>query len=152
MGHYDSGTSGTRVYFSEAETLPIHATASGIATLAFGDGALINHVLSGKLERMTQNTPTDRESLMSLINQAQLNGYVFADQTFERDVCAVAVPFFERSISPNGAIACAFPKSRIDETDITAVAARLWQASRSISRELGGSIPSSIQSFSIKAA
>ena len=34
--HHDALIHGTRVYFDEAELLPLHATASGLAMLAFG--------------------------------------------------------------------------------------------------------------------
>ena len=57
--HHDPMAHGTQVHFDEAELLPLHATSSGLAVLAFADRSLLERLLAGKLTGYTPNTPTD---------------------------------------------------------------------------------------------
>ncbi|MEM6462631.1 MAG: IclR family transcriptional regulator [Pseudomonadota bacterium] len=138
---HDGRVGGTRVYFSEADMLPMHATASGLSALAFGPPDILKKVLARKLESYTEYTPTDPQALLAKVEEARRKGYAVSNQTYEREVCSVSAPFFENSAKASGAISVAIPATRIDETKINEVARHLWQISDAVSDQLGGAVP-----------
>lgn len=137
----DGGAGGTRVYYSAADMLPLHATASGIATLAFGPPELLDRVLNSKRKIYTGATITDDKKLIDLVSSARKKGYAFSDQAFELEVSSFAAPFFEKGAHAYGAIAVALPSSRLSKFNENELAQRLWQTSEAISNALGGNIP-----------
>ncbi len=78
--HFDALIHGTRVYFDEAELLPLHATASGLAMLAFGPADLLPKLLKTKLKPSTGYTITDTELLKQAVEQVRNHGIAFVDQ------------------------------------------------------------------------
>jgi len=141
----DGGTGSTRVYFSEADMLPLHATSSGLAALAFGPDELLKKVKAKKLESYTKYTAIDQEQLIELVNETKDNGYAYSHQTFEDEVCSVAVPFFETEPHAIGTLAIAVPRVRMDALAVSEIAQLLWQESQIISHELGGTIPAPLK-------
>ncbi|MEM7288835.1 MAG: IclR family transcriptional regulator C-terminal domain-containing protein, partial [Pseudomonadota bacterium] len=101
----DGGVGGTRVYFSEAEILPLHATASGIAALAFGQPHLLENVGNSKPQKYTDATVTDTEAILGLVMDTRERGFAITDQSFEPEVSSMAVPFFENNSFAYGTIA-----------------------------------------------
>jgi len=140
----DGGVGGTRVYFSEAEILPLHATASGLAGLAYGPTNLLGSIRQADLRRYTETTITDFQSLMSLVNEVRVKGFTMTDQSFEPEVSSIAVPFFEGSTFAYGTIAVAVPSSRMENLDKDYLTKMLSDTARQITRELGGEIPTQL--------
>ncbi len=148
----DFGTGGTRVYFSEAEMLPLHATASGLAALAFGDPSLLKQSLKSGLKKFTDHTISGTEELERQVSQTRENGFAFAEQTYEREVSSIAVPFYENSGFAYGTISVAVPTSRMNAGTRQRFAGALAKASKDISTELGGNLPEQLEQAWYRAA
>ena len=63
VSHVEPGRHGTQVHFDPSEMLPLHATASGLAVLAFGPRGLRDRVLAGPLAAHASATVTDGADL-----------------------------------------------------------------------------------------
>lgn len=140
----DGGHHGTRVSFDDAEILPFHATSSGLAMLAFSDAAFVDAVLSQHLNAFTSTTSTDLDDIRTLIAQARTGGFSYANQTYEAEVCSVAIPFFGHTENAIGTLAIATPTTRMDDAIRDGFLRRLIAASTALSRDLGGRIPPEI--------
>lgn len=145
--YFDACSAAIRVNFSEAEMLPLHATSSGMAALAFGPPGLLETLTSKKLASYTPHTITDIEDLRNAVEEVRAKGYASLHQSYEADVCSVAVPFFEGGPYAYGTIAVAIPASRFDPERIPELAEGLWRASEAISQQLGGHIPDNLKSL-----
>ena len=130
-----------RVSIEAGLTLPLHATASGLAYTAFARPERRDRVLARKLTRITGTTPITREALAALIAQTQARGYSRADQTFEAEVQGVAVPLFGPDGFACGAMAVAIPTSRVTDAYEQTIIAALAPAARDATLGLGGRIP-----------
>jgi DNA-binding IclR family transcriptional regulator len=141
--HKDAMLHGTRVFFDAAQTPPLHATATGLITLAFGPEGLLERVLKSPLERMTEMTITDPEQLLGAVRHTRDRGYSFSDQSLEIEVCSFGMPIFDRHGIANAAIAVALPRSRVTPDKTSQILAALGQASRELTTTLGGRLPDS---------
>ena len=139
--YHDSGIGGTRVYFSQAEILPFHATSSGLSALAFGAPEILKKVLKSDLVRFTEFTVSEKADLSALVEAARSNGFANINESFEKEVCSVAAPFYHNGIHAYGAIAIAVPASRMDEDKVKKLATELWNTCCMVSNDLGGVIP-----------
>ena len=140
----DGGILGTRVGFDEAELLPFHATSSGIAMLAFGPDTMKDELHTRQLKSYTSSTTSDLDEVHRLISKAREQGYVATDQTYEDDVCSVALPFFGADDFAVGTIAIATPSARMTDKMRPLFATRLGNAARAITTDLGGQVPATL--------
>ncbi|MCH2164425.1 MAG: IclR family transcriptional regulator [Marinovum sp.] len=140
----DGGNSATRVAFDEAEILPFYATSSGIAQLAYGPATMVEEVMGKGLERFTRHTPQNHEAVDELIGQTRARGYASVDESYEADVCSVAVPFFDTDAMARGTLAIATPAARMTEDMRRTIITRLTQTSQALTKSLGGRVPSQL--------
>lgn len=98
-----------------SQILYYHATASGLAYLAFASEETANTILSMPREKLTEETMTSRSELRKLMAFFRGQGFSQTRNTFEVDVSSVAMPFFLDSIDPAGTISLALPRG--DLTD-----------------------------------
>ena len=143
----DGGHSGTRVGFDRAELLPFHATSSGIAMLAFGPQKLLKTTLAKGLKKFTNETSISTQAVDALIIKARAAGYAFANQSFEDEVCSVAVPFFGPSEFAIGTIAIATPASRMSDDMRERSVAQLTEVSTQLTVDLGGKVPANVSNI-----
>ncbi len=139
--HCDGGISGTRVGFDASEILPLHATSSGIAMLAFGSVSLIDKLSGKKLPTFTDKTDTDPVSVRKTVLTTRDLGYSFLNQTYEDEVCSIALPFYCHSKIAAGVIAVATPRYRMTEDAQNHFLKHAMATARTVSSELGGQIP-----------
>ncbi len=138
IGSAEAQQRATRVFIDPSEPLPFHATASGIAYLAFGDPAWREKTLKARsFAAVTPHTPTQAAQIRALVEQTRQRGYAVSDQTFENEVVGVAVPFFDEHGCAQGTLAIATPTSRIGPDTVLRHAGLLARASRQLSRDLG---------------
>ncbi len=142
----DAGSGGTRVYFDQADMLPLHATASGLVMLSFGEPGILARAVQEPLIRYTDYTVTDPDTLNARVNKARRVGFSYSDQAIEVEVCSVAVPFFDGGNYAAGSIATAVPATRMSKSSKAQFVEALWRTSEKISSELGGSIPDKLRS------
>ncbi|MEX0337923.1 MAG: IclR family transcriptional regulator [Arenibacterium sp.] len=98
-----------------SQMLYYHATASGLAFLAFASTETVNKILKLSREKMTEATVTSKKELLAQAAKFKAQGYSQTRNTFENDVASIGMPFFGDATDPAGSIALALPK--IDLTD-----------------------------------
>ncbi|MHA7776798.1 IclR family transcriptional regulator [Roseibium sp. M-1] len=139
--HHDALIHGTRVYFDEAELLPLHATASGLAMLAFGPDQLLKTLLKKTLKPSTGYTITDPNLLRETVEQVRTEGIAFVDQGFEEHVSSFAAPVFADMPEAAGTIAVATPTVRMTDALKAKIRSRLPLAAAEVTEKLGGIVP-----------
>lgn len=108
-------TAGVRVHLDPSEELPLHATASGIAFLSVCPAGILDQTFAKLLTRYTDATPTERDSVMALANQAADLGFAMGDGTYETDAIGIAVPVFNVTGEACGSLAVSTPRSRLTD-------------------------------------
>ncbi len=140
--HADPRRHGIQVHFDEAELLPLHATSSGMAYLAFADGTLVRKVLSRKLKAYTKHTVTEPDQIRRQIENARASGFGLVAQGFDYDVTSQAVPVFGPDGNAIGAIAVAVPNVRFTTEKSLEIRKTLLRAFQQINHSIGGVVPS----------
>jgi IclR family acetate operon transcriptional repressor len=139
--HADIQIHGTRVYFDEAELLPLHATSAGLAMLAFGPDDLLEKVLASPLEDYSGMTITDPAALVEAVVRARKDGFAVSNQGFEKEVYSLAMPIFGKNLEMVGTLSVALPVSRMNEEMRKNIISGLRSGSANVSDALGGVIP-----------
>lgn len=134
--HAIESTKANRVSVPVGELLPLHATASGIAFLAFADSSIRERALAGPFEAFTPHTVTNSLALATLIDDARARGYSIGAQGFEDGVSSVAAPILAADKLAIGALAIAAPRARIREGDIEQYGAAIMDAAHAIGGRL----------------
>ncbi|MCV2869270.1 IclR family transcriptional regulator [Defluviimonas sp. WL0002] len=150
--HVDPRRHGTQVHFDEADMLPLHATASGVAVLAFGTDALRQQVLRGELHAYADNTVTRPEALCALIERAAQTGMGEVSKAFDNEVASRAMPIFDAEGSVAGALAVAMPLARMTEQKKRETAKSLREGMKKVTRAIGGVVPEHYAALARQAA
>lgn len=128
----------TRVWVNPSQLLPFHATASGLAFLAFAAPEVRDGVFAeGELVRYTKNTVVDEEELRAQLDQIRNRGFAFAPGSFEVESSGVAAPIFSSSGDAFGSVAIAGVASRMTKDRQLKAARLVVGASVEISRAIG---------------
>ena len=126
------------VSLRQSETLPLHATASGQAFLAFAAPEVLAEVLAQPLAAFTPWTLTTPEKLRDAVQEARTNGFSVVDKSYDDDVHGVAVPVFGRNgTTAIGALAIASPRHRMTETVKAQILNEVRATARELSRLMG---------------
>lgn len=132
----------TRVYVNPSQPLPYHATASGIAYLAYSDDAALEAVLQEKdFKAHTAHTARSRGALLSQISDARQRGFAISARTFEVEVIGIAAPFFDGDSKSYGTIAVASVASRLTQESMQTIAAAVRRAAIEVTSAMGGEPP-----------
>lgn len=145
IAHKEGTTHGTRVHIDPAELIPLHATASGWAVMAYAHEALTKQVLASNLKSWTNSTIVDRARLVNKIEDTRASGFGRSDQGFENGVYGIAAPLFDKNQTCIGAIAIATPTSRQSDRLDALIKEELAKASRRITHGWGGIIPTKME-------
>lgn len=121
---------GVKVMMEDADFLPVHATASGAAVLAF----------DADPETIIAASP-DPETLHARVATARAKGYAETVSTFEKDVHSLAVPLFDPSGHCTGALAVAAAAPRMTPALHATVIRELALAGAEITQLWGGQPP-----------
>ena len=140
----DSSMHSTRVIIDVA-TLPLHATASGLCALAFGPAKLIE-TASKKLRVYTPSTISTIDDLNAAIDLTRSEGIAIADSSMESDVCSLAAPLFDQTGLFAGVVSVASVATRFTPDLERSIRQNLVNASREITRNWGGAIPTDLES------
>lgn len=127
-----------RVRLDKGETLPLHATASGIAYLAFAPPEALD-ALNAPLRAFTGKTVTDATKLRTQINTARREGWAVSRDGYEEGVFGLAAPIIGQDRFAIGAIAVAAPLSRVNSDIQRRICIAVVAAAQEISRAVGGS-------------
>lgn len=138
--HFDPCQHGTRVAFDESEILPLHATSSGLAVLAFAPPNFSEAVLAGPLAPITAHTLTDRVHLQALLDDVRQSGIARLDQSFDEEVSSQGAPIFDATGAVTGALSVAVPVVRATPEKCAPIRDALIAAADEITAALGGNV------------
>ncbi len=130
-----------QVRMEDAERLPFHATASGLAVLAFAPGELVEAVLARPLAALTPRTLTDPARIRAELTRIRADGLARMLGGFEADVHSLALPLFDATRHPLGAIAVAAPAVRASPELMARIRRALLREGTRLTRMLGGATP-----------
>ncbi len=139
--HFDPALHGTQVHFHESELLPLHATSSGLAVLAFGPQNLRDRVLGTQLNAYTSATITDPTFLEEKIDDARASGIASLDRAFDEEVTSQGAAIFDASGTVLGALSVAVPTVRATTERLEKIRKELISAAIAASNSLGGVLP-----------
>ncbi len=142
LAHHESKLHSARVVLHET-SLPLHATASGVAALAFGDPALMARALE-QMQVYTESTMRSRDELDVAVTAARETGFAVANQSYEAGVTGIGTPLFDSS-GIAGSVAVAAVSSRLTPELRTTIMQELRRAARIISQHWGGTIPPELE-------
>ncbi|WP_171207857.1 MULTISPECIES: IclR family transcriptional regulator [unclassified Ruegeria] len=145
--HADPSLHGVLVHFDIAEMLPLHATSSGIAALAFCAEDTRAKVLTRPLSKFTDQTISDPAALKAKIEQVQRFGVVSVSGTFDEGVTSVGAPVFGEGERVLGSLAVAVPTVRANPEKLSDIAQRLLVEASHASTALGGVFPRSFDTL-----
>ena len=126
-----------RVMLEKGESLPLHATASGIAYLAFAKPEIAKSVLRKKLKPYTDKTVVDPEEIASFLRKVKRSGSAVLKSSYEEGVCGIASPVFADDGYACGAVAVAVPISRASRQAVARIKAEVVAAANQITRATG---------------
>ncbi|RMH47863.1 MAG: IclR family transcriptional regulator [Alphaproteobacteria bacterium] len=121
-----------------AELLPFHATASGLAWLAFSGPQTVEAVLAQPRAKITAATVTSPAELRSMLARFRAQGYAQTRDSFEAGVSSLAMPFFRDAPEPAGTIALALPTGDLTESRRDALLPLLREAVARLQSALTG--------------
>lgn len=130
----------------DIQTFPLHATASGLCALAFGPVDLAD-VAKSDLRRFTPGTVTNPAALDAALEQVRASGFARSYGSYETEVHSIAAPVFDHTDGFAGAVTVACVASRLTDAAERRISTELVAASRSISRNWGGTVPSHIETL-----
>ncbi|MGB8814429.1 MAG: IclR family transcriptional regulator [Paracoccaceae bacterium] len=135
------------VMMEDANTLPYHATASGLAVLGFGTPAFRERVLTQPLPRLTKRTETNPAVIRERAAQARARGFATSSGGFEAEVDSIAVPLFDAAGQCCGALAVAAPASRLTSELLAAIRHEITKGAAQIVALWGGQVPPDVTSI-----
>lgn len=129
----------TRVSLEPSLHLPLHATASGFAFLAFAPDPVLDSFLKlRKLAKYTKHTPISGKALREHIELVRLAGFAIGHRMFEDEVIGIAAPLFDSAGLAIGTIAVASLASRFTDKTKQMIAAKVLAAATDVTYAMGG--------------
>lgn len=119
--------------------IPLHAGASGKAILAHLPPDVLPRL---NLERYTDNTETDPDSIARALGDIRERGWATGDGERIPEAYGIAAPFFTDG-RITGSITVTIPKLRVDYVDTTKIAIAVTRTAEQITRTLSLEIPTS---------
>lgn len=130
-------TKSNRVMLERGEAIPLHATASGLAFMAFARPQIVDKALGKNLTGHTADTVTDKEELRKKLRSVGKAGVAVSKSGYEDGVCGIAAPVLGQDGFARGAVAVAAPTSRAKRDAIAEIQPEVQRAAEEISRAMG---------------
>lgn len=127
---------GEMTYVQPGRVMPIHAAASAKAILAHQKLDFVRELLSGPLEKYTENTPTDPQKVMQELETIRSQGFAVCDNELDPGVLSFAVPVQGTDGAVQYAIGISGFSQRMRAKPVTDIAASLRRASRILAAKL----------------
>ena len=121
-----------------AQILLFHATASGLAFMAFASDSRKEAALTQRREKITEATLTSKTDVLQAIKKTRHQGFARTTDTFETGVASIAIPFFADAVDPAGTVALALPRADLTDQRCTDLLPVLQQAVSQIEIALRG--------------
>ena len=117
--------------------LPIHATSTGKALLAFMEPSQRAELLAHQLTQLTANTHVNAAKLAAELERLCEQGYATAIEELEKGLIAMAAPIFDAHGQPIASICLVGPSIRVTPDRIDELVKKLKSASQQISAKIG---------------
>jgi len=117
--------------------LPLHASASGKALLAWRSAEEVEELLVPPLPRFTPDTITDPALIRSELERAREQGYATTWAELSPDLVAVAAPVRDHRGGVVGVLAISAPISRVTREALPSLAAPVVAAASELSERMG---------------
>jgi len=137
--HVEDSNRAHRIIVDVGSLLPFHATASGLAFLAFCPAVEIDKALKKPFEKFTEHTVVDPQLVRGLLDETVARGFSISHQGLEAGVISTAAPVRAPNGRPIGCVAIAAPLSRTTKTAIHEFGAQAIAAANAISEKYYGS-------------
>lgn len=116
-------------------SVPLHATSTGKALLAFLPGPQVHRVLAGPLTRFTDTTITNPDTLAVELTATRRRGYGVCAGELESSLYGVSAPVLDRNGRPLAVLSVWGPRDRVTPERF----AELGDVAVRAAAELGGS-------------
>ncbi|CAN5892001.1 IclR family transcriptional regulator [soil metagenome] len=116
---------------------PLHASAAGKVLLAYMPEEQRKQILGKPLEALTENTVTDRATLLEQLQSIPDVGYSFTIEELEVGMNAVGAPIRDANGEVIAAVAISGPVFRLPVESVPAAGEQVKKAAAEISRSLG---------------
>lgn len=116
---------------------PMYCTGVGKVIMAYRPAAAIEEVLSGPLERRTEQTLTTAKALRAELVRVRKLGYAIDNEEMEAGVRCLAVPVFDRRSEVVGALSVSGPTTRVTLELVERVASAVCAIAADLSKQLG---------------
>lgn len=130
-----------RVIIEPGISLPFHATASGLAYLAFATPDIVSATLDSPLQTHAGKTITGAAALTEILDEIRATGIAYTDGSFEEDVMGIAAPYFGPSGKVCGSVASALPAVRGTPENTTLIELHVKAAAQKLTELRGGYYP-----------
>jgi IclR family transcriptional regulator, KDG regulon repressor len=130
----------------DIQTLPLHATASGVSVLAFGPPELVD-AARAVLTRYTDHTAVTEGQLEQAVTRTRATGFGTCDRGLESDIYGLAAPVFDQTGLLAGSVAVACVASRATPDHRASIRSHLVRASHEITQNWGGTVPGPIRAL-----
>ena len=127
-----------RAFFPPGTLSPLHASGIGKALLAYFDADQLARFARNKMEKFTQYTCADLESLQFDLARTRARGYAFDDQERNMGMRCIAAPIRNAYGEVIAGISVSGPTSRISGDEIDRFSDAVMQAADQISVAMGG--------------
>lgn len=117
--------------------LPVHATSTGKAVLAFADGDTQQTILHAQFASFTDETRINPDDLTQDLAIVAKQGFSLAYGELELGLVAIGAPIFDANNQVRAAISLTGPSVRIKRDDIQALARLVCDHASDISYKLG---------------
>jgi DNA-binding IclR family transcriptional regulator len=119
------------------ERHPLHSGATGLVLLAWENPDELERYLAGPLEKATDHTLTDADTIREALAAIRAQGYALGEADPVIGVAAVSVPIFSGSGSILGALTLSGPSQRMTVTTLEGIAPVLRRSGLQLSLGLG---------------
>ncbi len=128
-----------RAFFPPGERGPLHASGCGKAAIAtWPDDRIADAVTRHGMERFTSNTLTTLPDLMAAVEQTRRLGWSVNDGEHTPAMRCVAAPIFDAAGNAVAAMSISGPASRVAESDLPDLGARIRHVAMEITAGIGG--------------
>ncbi len=115
------------------QAVPLHATSSGKALLAWLPERDVNDLLEGGLERFTDTTLTEVEELTAELREARQRGYATCRGELENSLYGVSAPVLDDRGHPFAVVSIWGPRSRVTDAHLAEFGALVHDAAQEMS-------------------
>ncbi|UQN05561.1 IclR family transcriptional regulator [Deinococcus sp. QL22] len=133
--HQEEGRGLMRMFTQIGARVPLHCTGAGKALLAWQPTEEVRRALGERsFQSFTPHTLTTPAAYLAELEGVRRAGYALDNEERELGVRCVAVPVLDSGGQTVAALSLSAPSSRLPDSRVPELAARLQRASRSISK------------------